>query len=236
MTKSGIVGTFGGLNIPTVTIFMEGFRQGVKQYNTTTAPTSSCSAGTAKDGSFTERLRGQDQGSDGRRAADRPGRRHPVPGRRSGRSRWPAGRQGRGCQGDLGRHRRLRLDRVRRHPADLGDEGPGHLGDRGDQGGDRRHLHQRALPRHAGQRRRRRSRRTTTSTARSPRSSRTRSTSSSKASSTERSRCRPRPADADISHAARHEATSRGGEFPRPGSGLRVPCRRRNVTVVEEQR
>ncbi|MGL5406548.1 MAG: BMP family lipoprotein [Propionibacteriaceae bacterium] len=33
MTKTGKVGTFGGLNIPTVTIFMDGFEQGVKAYN-----------------------------------------------------------------------------------------------------------------------------------------------------------------------------------------------------------
>ncbi|MEZ0579389.1 BMP family protein [Nocardioides sp. MH1] len=32
-TKSGVVGTFGGLNIPTVTIFMDGFVQGVDYYN-----------------------------------------------------------------------------------------------------------------------------------------------------------------------------------------------------------
>lgn len=32
-TKSGKVGTFGGMNIPTVTIFMDGFAQGVKYYN-----------------------------------------------------------------------------------------------------------------------------------------------------------------------------------------------------------
>lgn len=34
MTKTGKVGTYGGLKIPTVTIFMEGFEQGVEQYNT----------------------------------------------------------------------------------------------------------------------------------------------------------------------------------------------------------
>ena len=33
MTKSGKVGTFGGLNIPTVTIFMDGFAEGVRYYN-----------------------------------------------------------------------------------------------------------------------------------------------------------------------------------------------------------
>jgi basic membrane protein A len=33
MTKTGKVGTFGGLKIPTVTIFMDGFAEGVKYYN-----------------------------------------------------------------------------------------------------------------------------------------------------------------------------------------------------------
>jgi len=32
-SESGVVGTFGGLNIPTVTIFMTGFVQGVERYN-----------------------------------------------------------------------------------------------------------------------------------------------------------------------------------------------------------
>ena len=32
-SKSGKVGTFGGINIPTVTIFMDGFLAGVQQYN-----------------------------------------------------------------------------------------------------------------------------------------------------------------------------------------------------------
>ncbi len=32
-SESGVVGTFGGLNIPTVTIFMDGFAQGVEYYN-----------------------------------------------------------------------------------------------------------------------------------------------------------------------------------------------------------
>ncbi len=34
MSKSGKVGTFGGIKIPTVTIFMDGFAEGVKYYNT----------------------------------------------------------------------------------------------------------------------------------------------------------------------------------------------------------
>jgi basic membrane protein A len=33
MTKTGKVGTFGGMNIPTVTIFMKGYEQGVAYYN-----------------------------------------------------------------------------------------------------------------------------------------------------------------------------------------------------------
>jgi basic membrane protein A and related proteins len=33
MTKSGVVGTFGGAKIPTVTIFMDGFWEGVQYYN-----------------------------------------------------------------------------------------------------------------------------------------------------------------------------------------------------------
>jgi basic membrane protein A and related proteins len=33
MSKSGIVGTFGGINIPPVTIFMDGFYYGVQHYN-----------------------------------------------------------------------------------------------------------------------------------------------------------------------------------------------------------
>jgi basic membrane protein A len=33
MTKTGKVGTFGGIQIPTVTIFMKGFQAGVKYYN-----------------------------------------------------------------------------------------------------------------------------------------------------------------------------------------------------------
>src|SRR5262245_23068820 len=34
MTETGTVGTYGGINIPTVTIFMQGFQLGIEQYNT----------------------------------------------------------------------------------------------------------------------------------------------------------------------------------------------------------
>ena len=33
MSKSGTVATFGGLKIPTVTIYMDGFWEGVQYYN-----------------------------------------------------------------------------------------------------------------------------------------------------------------------------------------------------------
>lgn len=33
MTQTGVVGTYGGLNIPTVSIFMDGFTRGVQYYN-----------------------------------------------------------------------------------------------------------------------------------------------------------------------------------------------------------
>ncbi|KAA1421160.1 BMP family ABC transporter substrate-binding protein [Nocardioides humilatus] len=55
-TQSGVVGTFGGLNIPTVTIFMDGFAQGVDYYNEENG-TDVAVLGwdrEKKDGSFTE--------------------------------------------------------------------------------------------------------------------------------------------------------------------------------------
>ncbi|MBC7142954.1 MAG: BMP family ABC transporter substrate-binding protein, partial [Rhodobacteraceae bacterium] len=33
MTRTGVLGTFGGINIPPVTIFMDGFYRGVEHYN-----------------------------------------------------------------------------------------------------------------------------------------------------------------------------------------------------------
>ncbi len=33
MTETGKVGTYGGINIPTVTIFMDGFQAGIEYYN-----------------------------------------------------------------------------------------------------------------------------------------------------------------------------------------------------------
>jgi basic membrane protein A and related proteins len=54
MSESGVVGTFGGLNIPTVTSFMEGFRQGVEKYNEDNGAEVQLLGWDGKDGSFTE--------------------------------------------------------------------------------------------------------------------------------------------------------------------------------------
>ena len=54
MSESGVVGTFGGLPIPTVTIFMEGFRQGVEKYNEDNGTDVKLLGWDGKDGSFTE--------------------------------------------------------------------------------------------------------------------------------------------------------------------------------------
>ncbi len=67
-TESGIVGTFGGLNIPTVTIFMEGFRLGVEQFNEDNGGEVQVLGWDGTDGAFTEdfedKTKGQSVGSD----------------------------------------------------------------------------------------------------------------------------------------------------------------------------
>ncbi len=54
-SKTGVVGTFGGLNIPTVSIFMDGFAQGVEKYNTDNGASVRVVGWdrAAQDGSFT---------------------------------------------------------------------------------------------------------------------------------------------------------------------------------------
>jgi basic membrane protein A len=54
MTKTGVVGTFGGLNIPTVTIYMEGFRQGILAYNKDAGKDVKLLGWNGKDGEFTQ--------------------------------------------------------------------------------------------------------------------------------------------------------------------------------------
>ena len=90
MTKTKKVGTFGGAKIPTVTIFMDGFAQGVDYYNKQKGEQRRrCSAGTrpSRTASSSGRSRSRTEGrpADGP-GPDQPGRRHRVPGRRSGRS------------------------------------------------------------------------------------------------------------------------------------------------------
>ncbi|WP_028659572.1 BMP family lipoprotein [Nocardioides insulae] len=54
MTESDKVGTLGGQNIPTVTIFMEGFRRGVDQYNQDNGTKVQVLGWNGKSGSFTD--------------------------------------------------------------------------------------------------------------------------------------------------------------------------------------
>ena len=52
-SESGIVGTFGGLPIPPVTIFMNGFQQGIAKYNEDNGTDVKLLGWDGKDGSFT---------------------------------------------------------------------------------------------------------------------------------------------------------------------------------------
>lgn len=61
-SESGTVGTFGGLNIPTVTIFMEGFRQGIDAYNKENGADVKLLGWDGKDGSFTEDFEDKSKG------------------------------------------------------------------------------------------------------------------------------------------------------------------------------
>jgi basic membrane protein A len=64
MTKTGKVGTFGGMNIPTVTIFMNGFVAGVKYYNQKNMKTVQALGwdAVAKTGTFTNDFTNQAKG------------------------------------------------------------------------------------------------------------------------------------------------------------------------------
>lgn len=61
-SESGTVGTFGGMNIPTVTIFMEGFRQGVEKYNEDEGADVRLLGWDGKDGSFTDDFEDKSKG------------------------------------------------------------------------------------------------------------------------------------------------------------------------------
>ena len=115
-SETGTVGTFGGLNIPTVTIFMTGFLQGVEKYNEDNGGDVQVLGWDGKDGSFTEDFEDKTKGQTIAEQLIQQGADVIMPGRRSRRPRWPAGRPGQRRLGHLGRHRRLRVGRrVLRH-------------------------------------------------------------------------------------------------------------------------
>ncbi len=62
MTKTGKVGTYGGIQIPTVTIFMDGFLAGVQQYNKDNAKNVEVLGWNGTDGLFTGDFQDQDKG------------------------------------------------------------------------------------------------------------------------------------------------------------------------------
>jgi len=64
MTKTGIVGTFGGINIPPVTIFMDGFVHGVDYYNAQKGTTVTVLGWNAdsREGLFTNNFESLDDG------------------------------------------------------------------------------------------------------------------------------------------------------------------------------
>ena len=53
VTETGKLGTFGGMNFPTVSIFMDGFKQGAEYYNTENGTSVSVLGWDGADGSFT---------------------------------------------------------------------------------------------------------------------------------------------------------------------------------------
>lgn len=62
MTQTGTVGTYGGLNIPTVTIFMDGFLAGVRHHNAENGTDVNVLGWDGSDGQFTGNFESQDDG------------------------------------------------------------------------------------------------------------------------------------------------------------------------------
>ena len=62
MTTSGTVGTFGGINIPSVTIFMDGFLNGINHHNTEKGTNVRLLGWDGSDGLFTGDFEDQDKG------------------------------------------------------------------------------------------------------------------------------------------------------------------------------
>ncbi|MCR6711638.1 MAG: BMP family ABC transporter substrate-binding protein [Demequina sp.] len=61
-TQTGTVATFGGMNIPTVTIFMDGFLAGVNYFNSENGTSVKVLGWDGKDGSFTDDFDDQTKG------------------------------------------------------------------------------------------------------------------------------------------------------------------------------
>ena len=98
-TKTGVVGTYGGQPFPTVTIFMDGFKQGVDYYNQEKGKDVKVVGWDGKNGSFTGGFEANETATNTAKPAHRPGRRRDPPGR------WPD------LPGRADRHRRLRQGR-----------------------------------------------------------------------------------------------------------------------------
>ena len=91
VSKTGVVATFGGGNQPPVTLFMDGFVDGVAKYNEVHGTSvralgwDKVEAGRRVHG----RLRGHQQGQGAQRGLHRPGRRRDPPRGRAGRRGCP---------------------------------------------------------------------------------------------------------------------------------------------------
>ena len=120
MSKTGKVATFGGLNIPPVTIYMDGFWEGVQYYNQQKGKNVQVLGWDEKNqkgGTFAQSFTDQNKGKSITQAFIAQGADIDLPGRRWHRPRRRRGGAGLRRQGqrDLGRHRRLR--RARRSTA-----------------------------------------------------------------------------------------------------------------------
>ena len=90
MSKTGKVATYGGLNIPPVTIYMDGFWEGVQYYNkqkSKNVQVLGWDENKQKAGTFAQSFTDQNKGKSISPGLHRAGRRHHLPGRRWHRPR-----------------------------------------------------------------------------------------------------------------------------------------------------
>ncbi|MEE9297732.1 MAG: BMP family ABC transporter substrate-binding protein [Acidimicrobiia bacterium] len=62
MTETGVIGTFGGINIPPVTIFMDGFRNGAAYYDSVKGTSTEVKGWDGADGLFTDNFTSLEDG------------------------------------------------------------------------------------------------------------------------------------------------------------------------------